>query len=103
MDIRNKFPHLQAVSIGHFTRMPGSKKYVAEASTANVRRFGRIYSDACDEGLLLYNPATGAHILVSVSREERSADNEIEAWVLKPTSESMTARLEGFEFIILND
>lgn len=50
--------------------------------------FGRIFNDACDEGMYIVSDKTGAEAGFAVDREERNDDNDITSWVLKPTDET---------------
>lgn len=83
--------------------------FIAEASTlaANTNDqplFGQVYSDACDEGIQLVSHATGHETLWHVHETKRQ-DGEIQAWILKPTPETLrkTPSLRNIEVHILND
>lgn len=47
-------------------------------------RLARVWSDACDVGLRLVVPGTGRHMLLTLERQEASADGtEVAAWRLR--------------------
>lgn len=72
------------VSTERFTYSAAERLLVAEAS--DLPPFGRVYDDACDEGLTLISHRTGAEVVYGVEHIERDADNDLLYWELRPAS-----------------
>lgn len=77
----------------------GRLEYVGEASS--TRGFGRVYADACDEGLTLVSATTGHSVVLVVTHEERDAEGDTLFWLLEPVP---TARVKSaFRVRLFND
>lgn len=50
--------------------------------------FGRIFPDACDEGLYIVSAITGDEAGFAVYRASRNIDDDITSWLLTPTDET---------------
>ena len=92
------------VNSKHFTHFPKTKSLVAEISDIGVRNFQPLYDDACDVGFALRNPETG-NVTRWYMAEEVRLEGELQAWVLKPCSESLhrNPKLAGYQIRLLND
>jgi hypothetical protein len=75
----------QPVSTRQLTFLPAEGgdhgKFVAEIS--ETHGFGRVYDDACDEGLTVVSATTGREVVYVVERTE-VRDGELVAWYLEP-------------------
>ena len=80
----------------HYERADG--RFIGEISSTHG--FGRVYDDACDEGITLVNPETGREAVFVVDRTE-ARDGEIVAWhlVLVPGQRV----LQGITLTLFND
>jgi hypothetical protein len=67
--------------------------------------FGRIYADACDEGLTLVSHKTGQEVRMFVSREVRDNEGDITHWCLRsvPEDERKLGLPATIELTIFND
>lgn len=88
-----------------FSHFPKTKRLVADLSDIQVKRFQQLYDDACDVGFALRNEKTGNVTRWSVSDEVRDNENELVAYTLFPTPESVRAQpvLQGYSITLLND
>lgn len=50
--------------------------------------FGRVYDDACDEGLTLVSHCTGREVVCAVEHIERDRENDLLYWDLAPAKTS---------------
>ena len=94
-------------SIKLFTHNPESKMLIAEASDLCCWKqalFRRLYDDACDIGIALYNPRTGSTTHWYTCAEVMEQD-ELTAWILQPTVESCRKHpgVQFYTMHILND
>jgi hypothetical protein len=71
-------------STRQFLYQPAGNLLTAEMSSLNG--FGRVWDDACDEGLTLVSHRTGREVVYAVSGMERDRDGDIAAWTLRPAS-----------------
>lgn len=71
---------------------PSDRTYIGEISSTNG--FGRVYDDACDEGLTLVG---NRREVVFVIVDEDVKDGEVRFWTLKPASR----KDEGIATVIL--
>jgi hypothetical protein len=62
---------------------------LVEASTIGFRRFERLYDDACDEGVVLRSPRTGAEVRWYLTETVKDGEDDVLEWKLKPCSESV--------------
>ena len=93
-----------------FDYNPQSKTFVADASelTQGGRlnpMFGQIYSDACDQGLILVSQRTGAEVRYVVSRTVMH-DGDLLLWELVPADRILRRKLVGAQdtkITIFND
>ncbi len=67
------------VNMNQLTWLPDERRFVGEISSTNG--FGRVYDDACDEGLTLVNPRTGNEVVFAV-HSTQYRDGEIIGWTL---------------------
>lgn len=72
------------VSTEAFTYSAEDNLLTAEISTLGVP-FGRVFDDACDEGVTLVSHRTGRKVVYSVVGEER-ADGDLLYWDLRPVA-----------------
>jgi len=63
-----------------FTFDPAGNRFVGEISSTHG--FGRVYDDACDEGLTIVT-LEGGEIVFVVERTDRNPDGEITGWTLR--------------------
>lgn len=70
------------VSTRRFTYLPEDKMFVAEAS--DLPGFGRVYDDACDEGLTLVSHQTGTEVVFVVDYVERDREGDLLYRDLRP-------------------
>jgi hypothetical protein len=89
-----------ATSSRQLTWEPSRAEYVGEVSS--TRGFGRVYADACDEGLTLVSATTGHSVVLVVTHEERdTVENETLFWLLEPVR---TAQVKApFRVRLFND
>lgn len=83
-----------------------TKQFVTEASNLSRGNFlHRLYPDACDEGVTLYNPATNVSVDFYMYQSETSSEGELLSWYLLPTPESLrkVPKLNGVSILIFND
>jgi hypothetical protein len=85
------------VSAAQFTWCPEERMFVAEASTFG-RGLGRVYADACDEGLTLVSRYPGRSDVVFVVERIESRDGDALWWDLVPVNGD-----PGFTVRIFND
>lgn len=86
------------VSTRQFFYSAEHRQFVGEISSTNG--LGRVYDDACDEGLTLVSARTGVEVTFVVDHTERSADGELMWWLLKPVGKGP---LPQVTLILLND
>lgn len=73
------------VSTDRFTYLKDEHLLVAEISDLGRGfAFGRVYDDACDEGLTLVSHRTGRTAPYAVDRVDRDGDGELMGWTLLP-------------------
>lgn len=58
--------------------------------------FGRVYDDACDEGLTLVSEWTGREIVFVVYEEWKDEEGDILGWELKPVSNIVNCTITLF-------
>jgi hypothetical protein len=86
----------------------------AEASSLGIRvgqqPYGRMYDDACDVGITLYNPASGVDTVWYLEGEEYENNNgeeypDLTHWVFKPCTDTLrwNPQLKGWKVVIFND
>lgn len=84
----------------------GNKRIVVEHSDiGNCNIAAQLYDDACDVGIVLYNPFTGRTTRWYLQQEVKDQEGELQVTVFKPTSETLHKHPanEGWELHILND
>lgn len=91
-------------STSKFSCSKDAKRFSAEISSLGRNVFGQIYTDACDQGIILVSEKTGAESKWAVEREVRLND-DLDGWVLVPTAETLRKipSLRGYEVHIWND
>jgi hypothetical protein len=67
------------------------KLFVGEISS--TRGFGRVYDDACDEGLTLVSHLTGAEVVFAVWDKKRDAEGDVLSWELRSVDGRYTMTL----------
>jgi hypothetical protein len=72
------------VSLRQFNWHPAERKLTGEISSTHG--FGRVYDDACDEGLTVVNPRTGVEVVFVVDYVERDAEGDVRWWTLRPAA-----------------
>jgi hypothetical protein len=93
------------VDKGQFGVSAKQKLLIAEHSDlGNPNLFNRIYDDACDVGISLYNGKTNKKTTWYFLKEDKWCD-EVVAWVFRPIHEDVyrNPALKGWEVRILND
>lgn len=95
---------LHPMPIERFSHHAQSKHLVAEISDLGVNPIQRLYDDACDEGLSVYNKRTGSTTVWAVERTVRKED-EIVEWILRPLDIScgLYPGVQDYVMHILND
>lgn len=86
-----------ATNTRQLTWVPKNREYVGEMSSTNG--FGRVYDDACDEGMTLVSSGTGATLVFVVDHTERDVEGDVKFWLLRPVD----PRLDAFTVRIFND
>lgn len=89
-----------------FSYEAANRTFTAEASAlagGSRSPFGRVYPDACDEGLVIRG--RGAEIAYAVTEVKRDNDNDLMYWKLTPTPESLrrVPAARGTSVVVLND
>jgi hypothetical protein len=64
---------------------PKSRRFLGDIS--DTHGFGRVYNDACDEGLTLVSERTGTEVVFAVTKETRNSEGETLWWDLTPVSD----------------
>lgn len=83
------------------TWIPNQQQFVTEMS--QIRGFGRVYDDACDEGLTLVSRYSDRpEIVFAVEHVERDNDGDTLYWDLKPASLADRNRVR-FSVRVYND
>jgi hypothetical protein len=72
------------VSTKQFTFVKDERLLVAEASS--LPEFGRVYSDACDEGLTVVSHHTGREVVYVVNAVHKDREGDLTHWDLIPAS-----------------
>lgn len=80
--------HPAPISMRQFSYDPSTRTFTGEISSTHG--FGRVYDDACDEGLTLVSAKTGREVVFVVERTEYR-DGEIVSWTLKPADSAVWA------------
>lgn len=89
-----------SVSTRQFT-MINLHTFVAEISDLGTFfQFGRVYDDACDQGLTLVSEWSGDEIVFAIHEEMTDNEGDILGWKLKPVPESHRRHLS---ITIFND
>lgn len=78
---------------------------ISDLARVGCSCFGRIYPDACDEGIIVVSEETGQEMTFALDHIEHDRENEIVEWVLLITPESLRKfpALVGLKVVILND
>lgn len=74
------------VSTRQFFYDASNAEFVGEASSTNG--FGRVYDDACDEGLTLISARTGVAVTFVIDQTHRNEEGEVLYWRLVPVATS---------------
>lgn len=93
-------------STDRFTYVPAERMFVAEASDLDrPEPFGRVYDDACDEGLTLVSARTGTRVVFAVDHVQRDREGELMYWDLTPAPYLRAGRadLSGVRVRVYND
>lgn len=69
------------VSTRQLTYNAATSTFIGEIS--DTHGFGRVYADACDEGLTLVSSRTGAELVFVVVDEQRDAEGDLQLWKLE--------------------
>lgn len=74
-------------------------KFLADISDLGPQfKLGRVYDDACDEGLTLVSEWTGKEIVFAMHEELKNEEGDVEGWEFKPVSNSVNLTI-----ILFND
>jgi hypothetical protein len=91
------------VSSDRFLWDAATRTFIAEASDLGREPFGRVFSDACDEGLtLLSSRHPGQQIVFTINHVERDDDGDTLYWDLVPALRHV-ARRTNFTIRVFND
>jgi len=90
--------HPAATSTRQLSYDAATNRYVGEISSTNG--FGRVYADACDEGLTLVSARTGVEIVFVITGTDKDAEGEIVSWTLVPAIPSAWG---GGSILLFND
>lgn len=82
--MENNIMHPPATNVRQLHWDPDRREYSGEISSTHG--FGRVYADACDEGLTLVSNKTGRSVVFAVQHVERDAEGDTLYWVLIPAS-----------------
>lgn len=74
------------------------RTYHGEVSDTNG--FGRVYDDACDEGLTLVSARTGRTVVMVVNHTEYDANGDVSWWELRTAD---FHRDPVFQLLLFND
>ena len=74
--------HPAPVSTRQLTYDAAKNEFVGDIS--DTHGFGRVYDDACDEGLTLVSARTGREVVFVVTRTVRDNDGDVSFWLLAP-------------------
>lgn len=91
--------HPNPVPATQFTWVPAERLFVAEAS--EVGGFGRVWDDACDEGLTLISRHDASEVVFAIHHEQRDGEGDILYWDLRPAR--LAGQAVGFAVRIFND
>lgn len=79
-----------------------SRELVGEASTiqrgGQVKLFGQVFDDACDQGLVIQSHRTGKYLTFVVDKVDQDREGEIQGWWLKPLNSMVQLKV-----LIIND
>lgn len=88
-----------------FTYDKKTNTFSAFVSDLGPKPFGRLYSDACDEGIVILAAKTLNMASFYVVHEERDGEGDLVAWHLLPTTETVRTypALTTSKVVIFND
>lgn len=89
--------HPNPISTRQLTFLATERRYVGEISSTHG--FGRVYPDACDEGLTLVSATTGREVVFVVERTERDGEGDVRAWHLVPVDSGVS----DLTLVLFND
>lgn len=92
--------HPPRVSTDRFHYDAATGTFMADASDLSDLRLGRVYDDACDEGLTLVSATTGTELVYAVHQEHRDREGELLFTELRPAPGQTSHR---FRMAIYND
>ena len=96
---------LNPVSLERFTYLREKNMLVTEISELPRNAIGRLYDDACDEGIAVLSPRSGQVVTFALYNELTSgagSDREVAGWVFKPVK-PCPAYIAKLELRIYND
>lgn len=88
------------IPTSRLTWVAADRQYVGEIS--DTRGFGRVWDDACDEGLTLVSP-TGREVVFYVSTTERDAEGDVTAWLLRVADRAAPLAYADVTIRLFND
>lgn len=96
--------HVTPISSRRFTHNSKKKRLVAGISDIGGK-FERLFDDACDIGLALYNEGTRSISYWHTAEELKDREGEVVGWTLRPTHETQRKypATVGYELRIFND
>ncbi len=98
--------HFPITVTSAFTISTKNKSIVVEHSDLrNTRIDNRLYDDACDVGVVLYNPFTGRTTRWYCCCAETDGEGDLQVTIFKPCPETIYKHpgVAGWELHILND
>ncbi len=82
------------VSTRQLSWFADERRYVGEISSTNG--FGRVYDDACDEGLTLVSARTGNEQVFVVADVDVDSEGDVRFWTLKPVDRHLDVSVTLF-------
>lgn len=89
------------VSTKQLTWLPLEHRYIGDISDTNG--FGRVFDDACDEGLTLVSAVTGCQVVFAVDRTFYDSEGNITHWGLVAVGGDAYSSLRAITVTIFND
>jgi hypothetical protein len=102
----NNYMAHNVLSTKRLTWNPKDRTFSAEISDfGHEFRFGQIYDDAYDEGLILVSDRTGNEAKYAIDGHIKDAEGDLVCWVLIPIRESAVKHpgVLGTKVILFND
>ncbi len=96
---------LTPYSITEFMHCTSERALYADASDLKWTTSSRLFDDACDVGIAVFNPRTDSTTVWFESTTHNNKDNELLATIFEPTAETLRKypATKGYRLFILND